>query len=91
MSKATRTSVDPVRENGGGVDRVRLAEELASLQAAFPWSATLPLAERAQFARELADHPKRASDRDLDRLLAGWKARAKASAAQGRGILRRAA
>lgn len=91
MSKATHTSVDPLRVNGELHDRVRVAEELASLQAAFPWSGELPMEERMRFARELADHPKRATDRDLDRLLAGWKARARAHVAQGRRTLRRAA
>lgn len=68
-------------------EQVRAAEELARLEAAFPWSGTLPLAERARFARELADHPKRASDRDLDRLLALWRARAKAyEHGHGRGL-----
>lgn len=66
-------------------EQVRVAEELARLEAAFPWSGMLPLAERARFARELADHPKRASDRDLDRLLATWRARAKAYG-HGRGL-----
>lgn len=66
-------------------ERVRAAEELARLEAAFPWSGALPLAERERFARELADHPKRASDRDLDRLLATWRARAKAYS-HGRGL-----
>ena len=68
-------------------EQVRVAEELARLEAAFPWSGTLPLAERARFARELADHPKRATDRDLDRLLAMWRARARAyEHGHGRGL-----
>lgn len=80
----------------GGADermanRVRAAEELARLQAAFPWSGALSIQERMQFASELAGHSKRATDRDLDRLLAGWKARAKAQAGQMRTRLRRAA
>jgi hypothetical protein len=80
-----------MRIDDGWMERVRVAEELARLQAAFPWSGSLPMAERTRFARELADHPKRASDRDLDRLLAGWKARARAYAAREHGTLRRAA
>lgn len=93
MSKSTVESIRPLpnehRANEHGdearAEQVRAAEELARLEAAFPWSGTLPLNERARFARELADHPKRASDRDLDRLLAMWRAKAKAYE-NGRGL-----
>jgi len=81
MAKSTAESIRPLTNEHGDearAEQVRIAEELARLEAAFPWSAALPLAERARFARELADHPKRATDRDLDRLLALWRARAQA-------------
>ncbi|MEO6826409.1 MAG: hypothetical protein ABI255_09020 [Microbacteriaceae bacterium] len=93
---------DTIKTNGtgspaaaGAIDRAPLAEraqaaeERARLQAAFPWLRHLPLAEREQFARELADHPSRSTDRDLDRLLTRWRARAEAYAKQRR--VRRAA
>ncbi|HEU0256910.1 MAG TPA: hypothetical protein VFQ96_03630 [Microbacteriaceae bacterium] len=54
------------------------AARLSRLQAAFPWSAALPVAERERFGQELSEHSARTSDRELDRLLAGWKARARA-------------
>jgi len=60
------------------------AARLARLQAAFPWSAALPIAEREQFGQELSGHSARTSDRELDRLLAGWKARARAYERKGK-------
>ncbi|MCX7522073.1 hypothetical protein OSC27_07250 [Microbacterium sp. STN6] len=64
-------------------DRIREAEDLTRLQAAFPWSAALPLADRVRFAHELADHSSRLSDRDLERLLGLWRARAHTYTSQG--------
>lgn len=90
LTDSARTE-NPRGADGRMADRVRVAEELARLQAAFPWSGALSIQERMQFASELAGHSKRATDRDLDRLLAGWKARAQAHTGQMRTQLRRAA
>ena len=71
-------------------EQLHKAAQVQRLQAAFPWVVALPLAERERFGRELSEHSARTSDRELDRLIAGWKARAKAYQ-QHRGRSRRAA
>lgn len=72
-------------------EHVSNLEAQSRLQAAFPWAVRLEAEQRERFARELADHPKGATDRELDELIGSWKAIATPSTARRRLSSSRAA